>query len=144
MFEVAAVTPQEATRLQGQLNLSEDGQHLRQPCRALDGCRCTTYLDRPRACGAFQCLVLASLDAGEMTPEEADEAIQDVLARRRRLAEAVGTTDPTQALERARQQLAAGTADEEVAVAFRRLRQALLLMQLQPEDSLFKGPGKPG
>lgn len=144
MFEVAAITPEEAARFEGRLHLTDDRQHLRLPCPALDGCRCTTYLDRPKVCGAFKCLVLASLDSGEITDAEAHAAIDDLLGRRRRVAEAVGTTELKGALELARQQIAAGTASEEVVTSFRRFRQALLLLQLEPKDSIFKGSARDG
>ncbi len=139
LFPVAAVTPEEATRFQGRLDLAEDGKTLRLPCPALDGCRCTTYLDRPAVCGAFSCLVLSSLAKKLITNEEAHLAIEELLERRRTLATALGLAPQGQALELARQKILEGTASDEVKEAFRRLKQGLLLLQLQPEDSLFKG-----
>ena len=41
-------------------------------------------------------------------------------------------------MERAREQVSAGTASEELSVALRRLGQALLFMQLQPQDSALR------
>lgn len=138
MFQVVAVTPEEAARLESQVELSADRSKLVQGCRALCGCKCGVYEQRPAVCRAFKCLVLASLEEGKLSEAEAHEAIADVLSRRTLVAELLGEKDEHRALELARAQTAAGTASEEVSVALRRLQQALLFLQLQPSDSFFK------
>lgn len=138
MFQVVAITPEEAARLDGRVTLSADRSQLVQGCRALSGCRCGVYEQRPAVCRTFKCLVLASLDEGKLSQAEAHEAISDVLSRRTLVAQLLGEQDELKALELAREQTAAGTASEEVSLALRRLRQALLFLQLQPGDSFFK------
>ena len=138
MFQVANVTPEEADRLEGKVELTADRTQLVQGCRALDGCRCGVYLERPAVCRTFKCLALASLEAGKLSEAEAHEAIDEVQGRRKRVAELLGVDDVHHAVGLAREQVGAGTASQEVSDALRRLRQALLIMQLQPADSLFK------
>ncbi len=138
MFQVVAVTPEEAARLEGKVELTADRTRLVQGCRALEGCRCGVYLERPQVCRTFKCLVLASLDDGKVTELQAHDAIDEVLARRTLVAELLGVEDVHRAVALAREQAGAGTASEEVSDALRRLRQALLIMQLQPGDSFFK------
>ena len=138
MFQVVAVTPEEAARLEGKVDLTADRTKLVQGCRALEGCKCGVYLERPAVCRAFKCLALSSLDEGKITEAQAHEAIDEVLSRRTAVAELLGVEDVHRAVELARKQVGAGTASEEVSDALRRLRQALLIMQLQPGDSIFK------
>src|SRR3989338_6467788 len=82
MFQVVAVTPEEAARLEGQVELTADRSKLVQGCRALSGCKCGVYEQRPAVCRTFKCLVLASLEEGNLSQAEAQEAIADVLSRR--------------------------------------------------------------
>ena len=139
MFEVAAITPEEAARLEGKVRISVDRTKLLQGCSALQpDCKCGVYAERPETCRRFKCLVLATLEEGKFTEAEAHDAIREVLGRRERLAELMGEPDVHRAVALARAQAAAGTASEEVSDALRRLRQALLFMQLQPGDSFFK------
>ena len=138
MFPLAVITPSEAAKYKGRLNIAEDGRHLKLPCPALDGCKCTTYLDRPKVCGESKCLVLASLELGKLTSEEAHEAIAEVVGRRQKVADLVGVKDPRQALVLARRQAADGTASEELRSALGHLTQALLLMTLDPADGFLR------
>ena len=139
MFEVAEIAPEEAARLEGKVRLSADRTKLLQGCSALQpDCKCGVYTERPQTCRRYKCFVLASLEEGKFTRAEADEAIREVLGRREKVAALVGEKDVHRAVQLARAQSAAGTASEEVSDALRRLRQALLLMQLQPADSIFK------
>lgn len=138
MFQVVPVTPDEAARLAGRVTLSSDGSKLFQRCRALDGCSCGVYADRPATCRAFKCLVLAQLEAGKLSEADAHDAIQDVLGRRARVAELMAEADVHRAMELAREQVSAGTASDELSAALRRLGQALLFMQLQPQDPVLK------
>ena len=141
MFEFTPLTEAEATRLEGKIRVSEDRRRLLIPCRAVDGCACTIYPDRPASCRAFRCRVLASLEAGALTDAQAHETIAEILERRRALAIAVGAQVESEALELARQQLLAGIASEEVKEGYRRFKQALVLLQLQPED-IFRRAAK--
>lgn len=139
LFEVGAITPQEADRYADRVNVSNDRRHLLLPCPSLEGCRCKTYLDRPGVCSEFKCLVLASLDEGLITNEAAHEAIEEILGRRRHVTELMGLTDDRQALVLARKKAEGGTASEELLGALRHLKRALLVMLLTPEDSLVRG-----
>lgn len=138
MFEVASITPDEATRYGDRVTVSNDRMHLLLPCPALEGCKCTTYRDRPGVCRTFRCLALASLDEGLMSDSEAHEAIEEVLGRRRRVTALMGMTDDRQALAAARKQAAAGTASDELTAALASLNRALLVMLLKPEDSFLR------
>ena len=138
MFLVAAITPSEAAKYAGRLDIAEDGKHLKLPCTALDGCKCTTYLDRPAVCAEFKCLALASLELGTLTSAEAHEAIAEVLGRRQKVADVVRVKDPRQALVLARRQATDGTASEELRSALTHLKQALLLMTLAPNDRILR------
>jgi len=44
---------------------------FRQPCAALEGCRCRIYSERPHQCRHFECLLLKSVMAGRTTFGEA-------------------------------------------------------------------------
>lgn len=139
MFEAAALAPGEAERYAGRVNVSADRQHLRLPCPALDGCKCKTYLDRPAVCSEFKCLVLASLERGLIGEAEAQESIEEVLGRRRKVTDLMGLSDDRNALVLARKKADAGTASEELLAALGHLKRALLVMLLSPEDPLVRG-----
>jgi Fe-S-cluster containining protein len=50
----------------------DDGSStLAQPCRALGGCLCSVYADRPASCAKYECLLRRKLSAGGCTLEEA-------------------------------------------------------------------------
>ena len=134
MFEVAAITPAEAKRYGDRVNVSADGKHLTLPCSALDGCKCTTYLDRPAICSDFKCLPLASLDQGLITEAQAQEAIAEVRGRKRRVAELMGSRDERSALVLARKKAGTGAASPELVAALAHLNRALMVMLLKPED----------
>ncbi len=138
LFQVVPVTPAEAARLEGRVTLSDDRSKLLQGCRALDGCACGVYADRPTTCRVFKCLVLAQLDEGKLSEADAHAAIEDVLGRRARVAALLGEADVRTAMERAREQVSAGAASDELTGALRRLAQAVLFMQLQPQDSALR------
>lgn len=133
MFPAGPVTPEEAARFEGVLDFSADGTKLLLGCRALDGCRCTIYGgERPGICSQFKCLMLSSLEAGKLTEAEAKEGIAELMSRRAAVAELVGIDEPRRALRVAREQVAAGTASEEVKRALQRLTRLTLLMTLPP------------
>ena len=138
MFRVVRLAEGEAEHLSGRVAFTEDGQHITQPCQALRGDRCcAVYEHRPRICRAFRCLALAGLDSGRMTATEAQELVDEVLERRRALAAAMELDDVHLAVARARALDEAGTASTEVADALSRLRRALLILQLSPDDPIL-------
>ena len=139
MFENALVTPEEASRLEGRVQLSADRTLLVQGCSALAGCKCGVYEERPEACRSFKCFLLASLEAGTMSQAEAQEGVDEVMSRRDTVAALMGLEDPRRALALAREQAAAGTASEELRTALRRLKQLTLLM-LAPAPSQRGSP----
>ena len=53
------------------LGLSIQKARFKQPCAALDGCRCKIYSDRPAYCRKFECLLLKRVQAGHLDPEQA-------------------------------------------------------------------------
>jgi hypothetical protein len=60
----------------------EDGRELLiQPCRALDGTRCTIYPHRPECCRTFECGVLMRLRKGQITPADAMARVNEVKQR---------------------------------------------------------------
>lgn len=132
MFENVELEPREAERLDGRVVLSADRKHLKQTCRALEGCKCTVYEDRPQGCRDFRCLILASLEAGDITEAEAREGVAEAMARRDAVAKLMNDDDPRRALASARKSVAEGTASEELRHALQRLKQLTLLMLLPP------------
>jgi hypothetical protein len=82
------LTPEEAERLRRRVPIV--GLKLRLPCAAHDGCRCTTYDDRPAGCERYRCKVLRAVDGGAM----ALDAGLDLVARARALAAAVRARVP--------------------------------------------------
>jgi hypothetical protein len=54
---------------------------FKQPCAALEGCRCRIYSDRPHQCRHFECLLLKSVMAGRTTFAEAVEIIRKAQER---------------------------------------------------------------
>lgn len=137
MFENVELQPGEAARLEGRVELSADRTLLRQGCRALNGCKCGVYEDRPQKCRAFSCYALSSLEAGNITEEDAREGIAEVMRRREAVAKLMGDENPRRALAAARKLAAEGTASEDLQTALRRLKQLTLLM-LMPADGLAK------
>jgi hypothetical protein len=140
MFREVPVTPEEARTLGARARFDRTRTRMRQPCRALEACRCQVYDERPAKCRAFSCLVLQALERGEVSAAEAHEAIADVLARRARVAALLGLAQvPGLAAERARALVSSGRASAEVTAASERLERALLLMKA---DGLrFARPG---
>ena len=140
MFHVVPLLPEEASALEHRVTLSDDRAQLLQPCRALGPDRCCgVYATRPGICRRFRCLALSGLEAGRFSQAEAQELIDDALARRRELAQAVGTADVHLAVVEARRDDDAGRATEQIADKLGRLRRALLILQLSPEDPILKG-----
>jgi hypothetical protein len=130
MFREVPVTAAEAKALGRRALFNRGRTRLTQPCRALKARCCQVYEDRPAKCREFNCLVLQSLLRGEVTEDEARQSIEDVMARRARVAELLGQEDePVGAVERARALVAKGKAPPALKDAAERLERALLLMK---------------
>jgi hypothetical protein len=140
MFENVAVTPEESARLEGRVNLSADRTMLVQGCRALEGCKCGVYEDRPQKCRAFSCHLLSSLESRTMTEEEAREGVAEAMSRRDAVAKLMGDDDPRRALASARKLAAEGNASDELKTALRRLKQFTLLMLLPAAEKKSSMP----
>lgn len=54
---------------------SDSNRYLRQPCAALDGCKCTIYKDRPKVCKDYRCKLLKLGEKAEVDFEEASEIV---------------------------------------------------------------------
>lgn len=132
LFNVAAVTLEEADRLEGRVNLTENRLRIRQPCPALmSNNGCAVYTERPHACRHFRCTVLQQLERGQLTDAEAHESIAEVLERRRTLAALVEAPRPQLAVQLAEKQVEEGRASDEVKDALGKLQRALLILQLE-------------
>ena len=91
----------EATRLEVMgLEIEDDGgRHalLIQPCRALDGTRCSVYAHRPKCCRSFECRLLQDARRGAVSEERAVEQIVETrqqIERVKQLMAALGPVDP--------------------------------------------------
>ena len=76
-------------------------QRFPQPCVALDGCRCRIYAERPTYCRQFDCALLKSVQAGQVSVEHALRHIRKarrLLARALALLRELGDTDETRPL----------------------------------------------
>src|SRR4051812_1028246 len=84
LFTHVALTVPEAQRLKGRVELEANEQAgvLRQPCSALERCKCTVYADRPKGCERFVCLLGAALTSGEVPLNEALETVREAQALR--------------------------------------------------------------
>lgn len=130
LFGTAPLEAGEAERLAGRIALAPDGTMLL-PCRALDGCRCTVYDDRPAVCRAFNCLALAQLQRGEISEEDARGFIAEVFDRRRRLADELELEDDVEALRQARRLAKEDALSPEATAALERLARALFFLNLE-------------
>lgn len=54
---------------------SDSKLYFRQPCAALDGCKCTIYEDRPKVCKDYRCKLLKLGEKAEVDFEEASEIV---------------------------------------------------------------------
>ncbi len=59
----------------------DDGWLLVQPCRALEGTRCSVYAHRPECCRTFECRLLQEVRRGTVSVEQAQERIAEAKAR---------------------------------------------------------------
>ncbi len=100
---------------------------FRQPCAAFGPGGCSIYEDRPTACRAFDCTVLTAFQTGRVTREEALEAINELKARRARVAEVLGEPDSGAAMTKARALAAEGGLSDELSHAFGRFSRGAML-----------------
>lgn len=106
--EVASV------RRRGLVVLADDAgapSRLPQPCAALRDLRCTIYDERPDACRRYRCMLLAALEAGEVSLPEALDVVGEARARLAALAADLPGAGP--ALARARAAVRAGDLSQE-------------------------------
>jgi hypothetical protein len=101
---------------------------LRQPCAALEGCRCRLYEQRPGLCRQFDCALLKAVQAGRLSVERALRHIQQTrrLADRvRQLLHQLGDRDEAHSLsvrcQRLARRLERGEPARQVAEDFSRL-----------------------
>jgi Fe-S-cluster containining protein len=116
LFTHVALTQEEDRRL-GLIGV------IRQPCPQLgEGCRCRIYLERPKGCKQFICMLGRALEDGEVGLQEAVSRVQEAKALRGRIDALV--PGPGAAINKARQYEDRGP-DPEVAVQVRDARRAL-------------------
>ncbi|RKH28429.1 YkgJ family cysteine cluster protein [Corallococcus praedator] len=95
LFTQVPLQPNESgalTRLGLPLTTREDGGTvLPQPCAALEGRRCTAYLERPEACRRYRCQLLNALAEGEVSLDEAKGVVDAAHARVEAVARALAS-----------------------------------------------------
>jgi hypothetical protein len=75
----------EATRLELAGLDIEDDSLLIEPCRALDGKRCSMYAHRPKCCRTFECRLLQRVRRGEISIPAAKQQINIALKQVQRI-----------------------------------------------------------
>ena len=88
LFTHVAMTPGEVRRLDGRVTLKprkDGGVSLKQPCAALDGCRCSVYRDRPQGCAEYVCLLGRALSEEETSLAGATQILHEAQRRLREL-----------------------------------------------------------
>jgi Fe-S-cluster containining protein len=89
LFRTVALQRQDSATELAALGLKlkrKQGRHfIVQPCPALQGLRCSIYVDRPERCRRFECLQLKRLRGGEITETVARERIREAQRRVERL-----------------------------------------------------------
>jgi hypothetical protein len=88
-------------RLLGLALSTHRAPRFKQPCAALDGCRCRIYAERPRHCSGFECLLLQSVTTGRIERAAALRVIgtaRDRAEKVRRGLRALGDSDEGVAL----------------------------------------------
>ena len=117
---------------------------FKQPCTALEGCRCRIYSERPHQCRHFECLLLKSVMAGRASFAEALGIIRS--ARERvdlveRLLADLGESDKQTALaarfRRTAKRLEKAGFDETTAEQYGRLTLAVHELNLLLSQSFY-------
>lgn len=79
LFSHVGLEPEDVAKLKAlgipTRTLRSGTEVLPQKCCALKGRDCQIYLDRPKSCAAYQCLLADALDAKEVTLEEAQATV---------------------------------------------------------------------
>ncbi|MFO1478148.1 MAG: YkgJ family cysteine cluster protein [Verrucomicrobiota bacterium] len=115
-----------------------------QPCRALDGCRCRIYGQRPEYCRAFECLLLKGVLAGRVTTAAALRRIREARAAAAevdRLLRVLGDEESSLALSlrfnRLRRRLERSRPGRESAAAFGDLTVAVHELNMILAESFY-------
>jgi len=91
------------------------GARFKQPCVALEGCRCRVYSERPSYCRKFECLLFKRVEEGEVGLRSAVEIVEKArtgVAKVEKLLAALGAENEHLPLRR-RFQLQARRMEEE-------------------------------
>lgn len=91
---------------------------LPQPCAALRDRRCAIYDERPHTCRRYRCMLLAALEAGEISLPEALDVVGEARAHLAALAADLPGPDPV--LSRARAAARDGNLSQETHVLLAR------------------------
>jgi uncharacterized protein len=78
-------------------------EKFKQSCAAFGGCKCTIYAERPGYCREFECLLLKSVNAGEVKIDEARRIVRSALKLAetvKKLLRQLGETDESLALNK--------------------------------------------
>ncbi|MFO0599659.1 MAG: YkgJ family cysteine cluster protein [Myxococcaceae bacterium] len=132
IFREAPLTDDERSRLGDRIEPSPNGARL--PCRALQADRCCSiYAERPATCRRYSCSVLRAMEAGRITEQQAEEAIDEVVALRAAFLDALGDRRGTRSPGVALQALRDGELGEptpQTLEALERLGRAIAMLQL--------------
>lgn len=125
---------------------ASDGGLLLQPCRALQGTRCSIYAQRPECCRTFECRLLQEVKRGAVSVNRAQEKIAEALQRIKRVKELVaqlGLADEPLSLPElgaeALELSAANAADPEVSRKRAELRAAMTAVQRLIQETFLQG-----
>jgi hypothetical protein len=127
--------------------ISNSGQgKFRQPCQALDGCRCQIYNERPQHCRQFECLLFKNVLSEKIKPGAALRIIKKAKVQAdivRVLLEELGDTNEQIAL-RIRFRQVAATMTKKPAPGGAADRYSRLTLAMQKLDVLLSEDFYPG
>lgn len=119
---------------------------LRQPCAALDGCRCRCYPARPLHCRLFECALYQAAERGDLHLDKALHIIRSArrrVARVRQLLAELGEQDDHLPLRarfgRLARRLHAAEVDQTTGSLFSRLTLAVHELNLRLRDAFYPG-----
>jgi uncharacterized protein len=120
-------------------------EKFRQPCIAFGGCQCNIYSDRPKYCREFECILLKSVNAGEVKTSDARKVIRSALRQAEKvknLLRQLGDTDETIALskrfQRLRRKVERGPHDKDVAYIFGELTLAFHELNMLLSERFYR------
>jgi len=120
--------------------------YFKQPCAALDGCRCWIYAQRPQYCRQFECALLKQVKAGRLETAAALRIIRTAregAEKVRRLLRAVGDVEEHAALagrfRRAARRLEETGLDEQTADTYAQLTLAVHDLNLLVSQAFYPG-----